>query len=124
MNLRSFLHPLWGWSTIVKKLIFALLVLFSLSSCKAKEEILVLENKNESKDIVEKSSPRQFQIDGLYLVNKDTLMYDRPNSKKIWDRIKKGSSVKILENEKDGFVKVDYFGNSAYMKIEDLDINS
>lgn len=51
-------------------------------------------------------------------------MYDKIDPLRKWDKIKKGSSVKILSNEKDNFVRVDYFGNQSYMKKEDLDIDS
>lgn len=58
------------------------------------------------------------------MVKKDSFMYEDTDSLKVWDKIKKDSSVKILEEAQDGFVKVDYFGNTAFMKIEDLDIDS
>lgn len=51
-------------------------------------------------------------------------MYANPEDGKKIDKISKNSSVKILEEEKNGFIRVDYFGNQAYMKTEDLDIDS
>lgn len=80
--------------------------------------MLSLEEKTEN------PSRKVFQIDGLYLVNKDTFMYANPEDGKKIDKISKNSSVKILEEEKNGFIRVDYFGNQAYMKTEDLDIDS
>lgn len=51
-------------------------------------------------------------------------MYGSPKEGEKVDKISKNSSVKILEEEKNGFIRVDYFGSQAYMKTEDLDINS
>lgn len=51
-------------------------------------------------------------------------MYEKIHPLKKWDKIKKKSSVKILSIENENFVKVDYFGNQAFMKKEDLDIDS
>lgn len=84
----------------------------------SKSDILSLEEKTEN------PSRKVFQIDGLYFVNKDTFMYANPEDGKKIDKISKNSSVKILEEEKNGFIRVDYFGNQAYMKTEDLDIDS
>ena len=102
------------------------MILFLLTGCKEKTnhhyplEIthnkIIQSNKNKKQ--------KEFQIDGLYLVKRDCFMYDKIDPLRKWDEIKKGSSVKILSNEKDDFVRVDYFGNQAYMKKEDLDIKS
>ncbi|MSS78698.1 hypothetical protein FYJ26_09940 [Anaerococcus sp. WCA-380-WT-2B] len=101
---------------------FFLIIL--LSSCSDKKEVLVLKENEQKKEYLSKNSQKEFQIDGLYLVNKDTFMYDRKDEKSVWDKIKKGSSVKVLSEAEDGFIRVDYFGNEAFMKTEDLDIDS
>lgn len=95
-----------------------------LSSCDGDKDVLVLKNDQIKNDYVSKKPGKEFQIYGLYLVNKDTFMYDRRDEKSVWDKIKKGSSVKVLDQAQDGFIRVDYFGNEAFMKIEDLDIDS
>lgn len=95
-----------------------------LSSCDSEKDVLVFKNNQIKNDYVSKNTPEEFQIDGLYLVNKDTFMYDRRDEKSVWDKIKKGSSVKVLDQAKDGFIRVDYFGNQAFMKTSDLDIDS
>ena len=125
-NLKNYPAQLWGWFTIFKKICLSLVILFSLTGCKEKTNHhypLEIEN-NKIIQSNKNKKQKEFQIDGLYLVKRDCFMYDKIDPLRKWDEIKKGSSVKILSNEKDDFVRVDYFGNQAYMKKEDLDIKS
>lgn len=125
-NIKNYHAQLWGWFTIFKKICLGLVILFSLTGCKEKtNHHYPLEIKdNEISQSNKNERQKEFQIDGLYEVKRDCFMYDKIDPLRKWDEIKKGSSVKILSNEKDNFVRVDYFGNQAYMKKEDLDIES
>ncbi|EGC83567.1 hypothetical protein HMPREF9246_1394 [Anaerococcus hydrogenalis ACS-025-V-Sch4] len=100
------------------------MILFLFSSCKEKSNHHYPLEIGESIQTKEKNQKKEFQIDGYYLVKRDCFMYEKINPLKKWDKIKKKSSVKILSIENENFVKVDYFGNQAFMKKEDLDIDS
>lgn len=64
-----------------------------------------------------KSGP---QINGMYELAVDTDIYAAPNDENSYDRIERGSVVKVLTEEEDGFVRVDYFGNIGYVEAKNL----
>lgn len=57
------------------------------------------------------------QINGMYEVTEDTNLYSDLNGKEAFDTLDKGSIVTILEEEEDGFIRVDYNGNEGYVKV-------
>lgn len=124
MTTKNYHAQLWGWSIIFKKICLSLVILFLFSSCKEKSNHHYPLEIEESTQAHEKNHKKEFQIDGYYLVKRDCFMYEKINPLKKWDKIKKKSSVKILSIENENYVKVDYFGNQAFMKKEDLDIDS
>jgi hypothetical protein len=65
-------------------------------------------------------SIEDLQIDGLYPVKKDTLMYSGKDEGTAFDKLEEDSLVKIIMEEEDGYVFVDYNGNQAYIKTKQI----
>ena len=53
----------------------------------------------------------------MYEVTEDTNLYSDLDGKEAFDSLDKGSIVTILEEAEKGFVRVDYNGNQAYVKV-------
>jgi hypothetical protein len=75
------------------------------------QHIEIKENK-KSKYIDE-----EVQINGLYETIEDAKMYSKADDSTAFDSLDKGSIVTILEEAEKGFVRVDYNGNQAYVKV-------
>ncbi|MDD7463527.1 MAG: hypothetical protein SOW41_08550 [Anaerococcus sp.] len=71
----------------------------------------------------DKKKKEELQIDGLYPVKKDTLMYSDKDEDTSFDKLEEDSLVKIVMEEEDGFVFIDYNGNMAYIKTEKIKKN-
>lgn len=71
---------------------------------------------------MEKTS--EFQINGLYPTKEACFMYTEKDEKTKFDKLEEGSLVKVLMEEEEGYVFVDYFGNKAFVKADKLDKNN
>ncbi len=78
------------------------------------KDISIREN-TKSKALDEEPS-----INGIYEVDHDTGLYENPEDKNPFEQIDKGSSVRVLEEAEGAFVRIDYFGNMGYIKVNTL----
>lgn len=69
---------------------------------------------------VNTSGEQEVQIDGVYPVKEGTFMYTDKDESTSFDKLDEDSYVQILMEEEDGFVFVDYYGDKAYIKLENI----
>ncbi|WP_262123060.1 SH3 domain-containing protein [Anaerococcus sp. Marseille-Q5996] len=96
-----------------------MLCLFSLTACKNDDnykdhDIKIYENKKQGQ---KDDSP---QIGGLYEVSQKTDIYADMDEKSAYDKLDAGSVVKIVNESEDGFVRVEFNGDSLYIKTKYL----
>lgn len=53
-------------------------------------------------------------------MNKKTGIFSNPDDEEPFDYLEEGSIVKILAEAEEEYVRVDYFGNIAYIKTSNL----
>ena len=90
-----------------------------LSSCQKEDdyqpqEITIYENQKEEK------SDDSLQIDGLYEVTDDADIYADMDEETAFDKLEKGSFVKIESESENGFVREELDGDSFYIKTKYL----
>lgn len=64
--------------------------------------------------------PDTYVINGYYEVSDKTGLFESPDDDKPFDYIDKGSLVKILAEEENGYIRIDYFSNIAYIRTSNL----
>lgn len=72
------------------------------------------------KSYEKKESPAELQINGTYELSVDAEIYADPADNDPFEILEKGSSVKILDEAENGFVRIDYFGNQGYIPTKYL----
>ena len=68
----------------------------------------------------QKSTKASPQIGGLYEVVKEADIYSDMDDKSNFDKIEANSIVKITSENEDGFIRVEYNGDSFYIKTKYL----
>lgn len=99
-----------------------------LTSCgKDKESVYESKEITLSHPSVEESledkKTDSLQIEGIYPVKKDTLMYTDKDEATAYDKLEENSYVEILMEAEDGFVFVDFHGNQGYIKTDNIKKN-
>ncbi len=74
--------------------------------------------ENNKKREIDTNDP--LQINGYYELSADTEIYDSPDAQSAFDTLEKGSTVKVLGEREGDFIRVDYFGNQGYVRLENL----
>ena len=77
-------------------------------------EIEITENKKMPE------APETPQINGIYELREDSPVYPEAKESDAIEILEEGSVVKILDEANDGFVRIEFFGSSAYIKTSKL----
>ncbi|WP_296142061.1 SH3 domain-containing protein [uncultured Anaerococcus sp.] len=90
-----------------------------LTSCKNEDSyqdqnIEIYQNQKQDQ---KQDSP---QIGGLYEVSEKTDIYAEMDESTAYDKLDEGTVVKILSESENGFVRVDFNGDSLYIKTKYL----
>lgn len=94
--------------------------MLSLTSCQNEEsyqsqDIKIYENQKQ------KEEDESLQIDGLYQLKKDALIYADIDEKTSFDKLEAGTLLKVVSEDEQGFSLVDFNGQTFYIKSEYLE---